>query len=488
MRLAEHHYGKAYETLKADPAQDWHLYGAAGYRYACLLAGRGDMEGATALLSSILEQTQGVAAFPDAERSALLTQMALCQIELKQYDAAKLSLGKAYEQCVKSAGGEGKGTFNLVTTGDCGVVSFLEMGDCGEAERWLRRSDAELAAYSQHGDPAMVEEYRGLHAIFHARLLLATGHAAQAAALYDAIPRQRLLTPLGSDYAAQYLMDAGRYDEAAAMYTYYDTAFSSLKPSHITFDIISQHLKPRYTALRRAAAGRRAGNAGGSEQALAVADTIAAAIDSALLWQKQSDAAELAVIYQTHEQELALEEQKFQTSLFRILTAAALLLLILVGGFLARLHRYNLLLTEKNRRLYRQIKEREQAGDEERKKMEQHATETLTQNQQLYKRLCLIMEDPAVYTDPDANHETLARLLGTNRTYLGEALRECADTTPADFINRYRIRRAAQLLATTDDPVSLVAEESGIPNRSTFSRLFRDRYSMTPTEFRKAAK
>lgn len=68
------------------------------------------------------------------------------------------------------------------------------------------------------------------------------------------------------------------------------------------------------------------------------------------------------------------------------------------------------------------------------------------------------------------------------------AAEKCADTTPADFINKYRIRHAAILLSSTNDPVGLIAEQCGFTNRSTFTRIFRDQYAMTPTEFRRAAK
>ena len=119
--------------------------------------------------------------------------------------------------------------------------------------------------------------------------------------------------------------------------------------------------------------------------------------------------------------------------------------------------------------------------------MEALPTETLSQNQQLYRRLLELMKDSTVYTNAETNHDTLARLLATNRTYLSEALHECAGLTPADFINQYRIRHAARLLATTDDPIGLIIEQSGITNRATFSRLFREHYSMTPSEFRQTA-
>ena len=145
-------------------------------------------------------------------------------------------------------------------------------------------------------------------------------------------------------------------------------------------------------------------------------------------------------------------------------------------------------MAEKNRGLYQQIQQLEQAEAEQREQMEAQPVETLSQNQQLYRRLYELMKNPDIYTDAKTNHETLARLLGTNTTYLYAALHECADQTPADFLNLYRIRHAAYLLTTTDDSVGLIIEQSGITNRSTFNRLFREHYSMSPSEFRNAAR
>ena len=149
---------------------------------------------------------------------------------------------------------------------------------------------------------------------------------------------------------------------------------------------------------------------------------------------------------------------------------------------------YNKVLSAKNRTLYQQIKQIEQAEDEEQSQMQKQPIETLSNNQQLYQRLCELMKNPDIFTDPDTNHETLARHLGTNYTYIYGALRECANLTPADFINLHRLRHAAYLLTTTDEPVGLIIEMSGITNRSTFNRLFREHYSMSPTEYRRAAK
>lgn len=492
MRLAELYYGKAYNAMKENPSEDWWLYGEAGFRYSHMLTNRGDMEKAVAVLREVLTQAQGAADFPPAQLSTLLTKMGYCQLKLNQFDAAKETYAKAYDAYIKAVGGEGKGIFDLVVMGDCIHIALYEMGEYDEAAQWLNRADAEFAAYEQHGDSAIINEYRGLQPLYRVQLLQATGHPADAAAAYAAIPRSRILTPMGCNLASNYLMAAGRYGEAADLYATIDNAFGSFLPSHITFDVVHEYLAPRYIAHRRA--GIAEGSApvkGHSANAFAIADSIISTIDSALVWQKRSDAAELSVIYQTHEKEMALKDQKAKTIIYRIAAFASFLLLLLVGYILWRVRRDNKLLTEKNRSLFEQIRQREQAeeiNDEFRKSKFKIQDSELSHNQLLYNRLCDLMQDPDVYTNPDANHETLARLLGTNRTYLAEAIRECADTTPSDFINHYRIRLAARMLATTDDNVGLIAEQCGITNRSTFARLFREHYSMAPTEYRKAAR
>ena len=456
---------------------DWELYGEAGFRYAHLLSERGNLEGAVAVLGEVLTRAQGNDEFPAEWLSTLLTKMAYCQRKLNQFDAAKQTYAKAYEVRLKAVGGEGYGVFDLVVMSDCIVLAFFEMGDYDEAERWLSRADAEFAVYEQHGDSVLIEEYRGLHELYHVRLLQATGRPTEAATMYTAIPPNHLLTPMNSFVAVEYLMAAGRYDEAADLYATIDTTFGSFYPSHITFDVVNEELAPRYTALRRA---------GRTTDALEMADSIVSAIDSALVWQKRSDAAELAVIYQTHEKELALEKSNTRAAIYRLIAVGALLLLLMTGYILWRVSRDKRVLAEKNRLLYEQIRQREEAEDKERERQQSQPTETLTQNQLLYNRLCELMQNPEVFTDTDTNQDTLAILVGTNRTYVYEALRECANQTPTDFINSYRLRHAAHLLATTKEAVATIAELSGLSLR-TFYRLFNDAYGMSPSEYRKVA-
>jgi len=57
--------------------------------------------------------------------------------------------------------------------------------------------------------------------------------------------------------------------------------------------------------------------------------------------------------------------------------------------------------------------------------------------------------------------------------------------TIADFINHCRLEYAKELLAVSPEmTIDDIASASGFGTRRTFSRLFKERYSITPTEYR----
>ena len=268
-----------------------------------------------------------------------------------------------------------------------------------------------------------------------------------------------------------FLTIMGRYDEALSLFDEVDSIMRS-SGDFITNSYVNNLLVHKYEALQKS--GRTA-------ETLALSEQIRQLTDSVRLQERQADVEQLQEIKQ-QEEEIISKRQSL--TMHRIILIATVMLLLMAIYIIWRIRRYNRLL----RRLYERICQQEHHEEEALETLAAQPEETLSQNQQLYRRLCELMKQTDVYTDADTNHETLARLLGTNYQYVYAALRECADTTPADFLNLHRIRHAAQLLSTTDDPVGLIIEMSGITNRSTFNRLFREHYSMSPSEYRKAAK
>ena len=477
MRIAEHYYKKAYEKYALNPSQDWDSYTDAGYRWAYLRFGRGDTEGALNVITGLLPQAKENKAFHKMLEAGLLMLMADCQIQLHQNDEARRNWQKAYE--IQQSNKDNQAAV-LPWISLSISASLFNMGDVEGAQEWLERAELEFPQYEQQGDSLIIEEWKGHLALRRARYQQATGRVAEAAATYAAVPRSCIMEPHGYMEAAEYLMDAGRYDEAAYWYEQMDHSYVATDGAQMTFENIASRLSPRYSAYRKA---------GRNGDAIVIADSISAAIDSALVWQKKNEASELSIIYQTHEKELALEESEAKTAIYRILAATT----FLVCGFLAYLFwravQYNKVIFEKNRRL---VVEKEQREREEQQVVELLKSELegqLTPNQQLFRRICDLMDSPEhIYTDTDLDRLRLAQLLGTNEHYITDAISACANgKSVSGFLNDYRLRYASHLLTTTDNSVTLIAELSGF-SRSSFFRVFSDAYGMSPSDYRKVAK
>ena len=481
MWLSEQFYRKSYQGYASDPSQDWHTYTDAGYRWACLRFRRGDTEGAMDVIAKLLPLAKENESFPKHTESALLMLMAEIQLQLHQFQEAQLTAQKAYE--AKQEDTQDKSRTGWGMAWICMNISTIyhTSGDLEGALAWLDRSAHGLErAEQEHDDSLLIEEWKGHVALQRALLLQESGHTAEAQTTYAAIPRSRLMEPNAYREAAEYLMAAGRYDEAAYWYEQLDSTYLATDGAKMTFDNIADRLSPRYTAYRKA--GRNA-------DALILADSISAAIDSALVWQKQNNAAELAVIYQSHEKELALNDAKSETRIHRVLLAAAILVILLIGYFLVRVRIYNKELLEKNRRLLTEIDLREQEEQQTIVQLKAEPQENLSANQQLFCRICDLMEAPDhIYTDADLDRNRLAQLLGTNERYITDAIRHCTNgKSITAFLNEYRVRHAAHLLATTTDAVAVIAELSGF-SRSSFFRIFSDAYGMSPSDYRKVAR
>lgn len=80
----------------------------------------------------------------------------------------------------------------------------------------------------------------------------------------------------------------------------------------------------------------------------------------------------------------------------------------------------------------------------------------------------------------------LAELAGRSREHVNRVLRSHTGQTASATVNRLRLDRASRLLRMTDQPISRVAAESGLPNLSYFYRLFRERFGTTPRRYRLA--
>ena len=483
-RIAEMYFKKAYDALKDNPARDWNAYAKSAYGLMALRYLRFDLKGSMEIAMAVMKVMEANKDFPPQIRSFVLLQIAQNQLELKQMSEAERSFLRAYDEELQSSGGSECGDLNLVINA-CNLMDlYLETGEYDKLAEWLERSKHEFKFFEQKSktknDSLLVEEYKVHLALYQARLLKGTGHTREAIATYDAIPHSQVWNTFVINSAMDFLKEVGRYDEIVDLFEHFDSSELSRDGAQMNFDNIQYRLAPRYLANMKA---------GHKDEALRIGATLCEAIDSALIWQRKDDATELSVIYQTHEKELALNEAHAETRIHRILLAATVLVLLLIAYLLWRSYQYNKVLLEKNRRLLSEIEQREREEQQAIVQLKAEPQENLTANQQLFCRICDLMEAPDhIYTDSDMDRTRLAQLLSTNEHYVTDAISTCTDGKSVNgFLNEYRLRYAAHLLATTTDAVVVIAELSGF-SRSSFFRVFSDAYGMSPSDYRRAAR
>ncbi len=77
-----------------------------------------------------------------------------------------------------------------------------------------------------------------------------------------------------------------------------------------------------------------------------------------------------------------------------------------------------------------------------------------------------------------------ADALNVNSSYLSNLFRKETGQTITDYVTEKRIHHAAKALRFTKEPVKMVAKQVGIKDVQYFSRLFKKRMGITPTEYR----
>lgn len=79
---------------------------------------------------------------------------------------------------------------------------------------------------------------------------------------------------------------------------------------------------------------------------------------------------------------------------------------------------------------------------------------------------------------------SIAHYIGLNRSYLGSLFKKHTKMTPMDFIMEFRMQKALELFANDKLNISDVARNVGYEDAMLFSKTFKKRYGLCPTEYR----
>jgi len=112
---------------------------------------------------------------------------------------------------------------------------------------------------------------------------------------------------------------------------------------------------------------------------------------------------------------------------------------------------------------------------------------TSDERRALFERARQDMQEHAHYLEMDLTLGELAAAIGATPRDLSEAINGEGGVSFYDFVNRFRVAAAKQLLRDApDEKILSVAYQSGFNSKSTFNKAFKAETGQSPSEFRKA--
>ena len=105
-------------------------------------------------------------------------------------------------------------------------------------------------------------------------------------------------------------------------------------------------------------------------------------------------------------------------------------------------------------------------------------------NYLLEKRVQVLLDYIHTHYNDKITIEELARTASISKTEVLRSFKIIVGMSPINYLNSYRLQRAAHMLIDTNKSIQEIAEDCGFNDNSYFSKLFKKKYSITPHDYR----
>lgn len=219
--------------------------------------------------------------------------------------------------------------------------------------------------------------------------------------------------------------------------------------------------------------------------------------------QAQNTAQELAAIYHDQEQKQTIQEQEMANTRKNYILVIVLAVLIGVIAYTVIIVRQKRIISQKNRSLVKQITEamtyKELYNNEKARLAELTSQDKNDQqsdaptdlnamtDEQLFQHVTEVIERERLFLDPRFERQTVIDRFQLSKERVGNIFSQSEHAKLTNYIQQLRLEYAAQLLVEQPErSIVQIATDSGFSSHKYFTDRFRQYFSMTPTEFRKA--
>ena len=215
-------------------------------------------------------------------------------------------------------------------------------------------------------------------------------------------------------------------------------------------------------------------------------ETLTATLNDRLL---QGKAHLYAARFHAAEQQREIERHKATSRYLGIVGSCIAVVAVLALFFAAYVVQKRRIVDQKNRALVKQIAE----AAEYRKRSEGGQAEVPTTpypcKEGQEESILQVIKEKHLYLEPHFDRQAASNYFQITTRNVGTVFAQDSEyANITDFINRLRLDHARELLTSRPEmSIDEVSAASGFSLRRTFSRLFKEKFGLTPTEFREAA-
>lgn len=179
--------------------------------------------------------------------------------------------------------------------------------------------------------------------------------------------------------------------------------------------------------------------------------------------------------------EITLQRKIIYTVVFGLVLVVGLLVMLLVRS--NQLKKSNVHLFKTNLEIMNKEKEIIEIKTSHRYSKSPLSSE---ENQNMLDHLMELINNEKIYLNNQLTIEDVAKKLNTNRTYLSQIINEKFDVNFNNFINKYRVKEAQQMLLKDSNKaftIESIANSAGFHSKSSFNTAFKKFTGLTPSDF-----